>query len=106
MPFDGSESNAVIAHLLRAKEYIARHGWCHGAAANEGGGVCAARAIGNTRGPCTESDDPFEFFKSAISCRHIGRWNDASGRTLDEVNDAFDRAIELAFSEKMKGLNP
>lgn len=29
----------------------------------------------------------------------IGRWNDTTGRTIDEVLDGFDRAIVLAMND-------
>lgn len=99
MPFDGSEVNPIVAHLLRTKAYLAEHGWCSHGPMDESGAVCVGRAIALTRG--TEipgSSKPFEFFLRAASHWDIGKWNDAPGRTLEEVNAALDRAVELSIS--------
>ncbi len=104
MPLDGSQLNPAVQHLINAKNYLQEHGWCPNGAGGEGGTVCIATAIAITT---TGDRFPAEVI-SAISRTigvhppigvAIGVWNDAPGRTIEEVLDAFDRAIALAMEE-------
>lgn len=62
--------------------------WCSlGAIVRVDGGV--NYTFGNSR----------RMLSDALSGNKIADWNDATGRTHEEVMDAFDRAIALAISE-------
>jgi hypothetical protein len=94
--------------LVEARRLIAEKGWAQGdfALDDDGHGYnydspratcyCASGAI---RLACPE---PYGFvrveklFCKANSIEEIPQWNDAEGRTKDEVLAAFDRAIDFA----------
>ena len=104
MPLDGTLVSDTAAHLLRAKAYIEKYGWCSQGPYDGVGRICAANAIYNT---CISEGSPVSAylrFLGVISGTklklikwdalfEITDWNDTPGRTLDEVYDAFDRAI-------------
>lgn len=96
MPLDGSEFNFEIDEttklLMAARERIER-GWCQGAGRSREG-VCAIVALADAAEP-----DDREAFTAAhlLMSRIVGGglsdWNDAPGRTKEEILVAFDRAI-------------
>ena len=91
--------------LLRAREYIKR-GWCQGAHARDAFGnsvlitspecrfVCLEGAL--YLGCCDESE-PYSETKLQVQklfdMGHIGTWNDAPGRTQEEVLTLLDDTI-------------
>ena len=89
MPFDGTELSPVTQALIKGKRRI-EAGWCQHAGRARGM-VCAAVAIG---------DAPIEsvlLFQRAIGTLHIADWNDAPGRTKEEVLAAYDLAISASM---------
>lgn len=105
MPFDGTNVNPTVAHLLRAKRYIINHGWCPNGAINDEDEVCIAVAISRTfesYGICQAAwvmCHALGVEPSLVDGHSIGKWNDTADRTFDEVLVAFDKAIELAMEE-------
>lgn len=102
-----------IADILRAgKANIESKGWCQGdekALAEEGHphGFCVATSVTDVTGLDNHTTyntgiDAMVLFKRANGIDPdlcIGRWNDAPGRTKEEVLAAFDKAIALAEQE-------
>src|SRR5579872_5099756 len=102
MPFDGTQLNPTAAHLLRAKRYIEEHGWCsHGP--RDGSNVCVGSALALTGPWYAGGGRAWKMLGTIIAYPRswvavgIGDWNDTPGRTIEEVYDAFDRAIALAM---------
>jgi hypothetical protein len=118
MPFDGTGVSDTTALLIEAKAIIARHGWRQRSRGNTETGFCVAGAI------IYASGQPYELFQpshpttvvnrtihNAISVveraiykndrqlgQHLAKWNDESGRTVDEVFAVFDEAISDSIS--------
>lgn len=97
MPLDGKSLPPVAAALVGAKELLTESVWFNphqNRPWKSGETHCAATAIE----AMTEDDEETRFaaFKALMrvtSGAGIEPWNDRSGRTLEEVRDAFDRAI-------------
>lgn len=110
MPFDGTMLPQVATDLIAAKNYIVRNGWCS-EGPKSGQRVCMARAYGlvvrggNEGVPDDSQTERMKVIRLALhraigitgvdDCHgtSIGQWNDAPGRTLEEVYAAFDSAI-------------
>ncbi len=103
MPLDGAQLNPTAQHLINAKIFLQERGWCPDGAFGEGGTVCIAAAIGETcgRAGCGRALSVMSrtIGVELYSDIAIGRWNDTPGRTIEEVLNAFDRAIALAMEE-------
>ena len=92
---------SVIEVLRSARDDIKDNGWFHGRERiwrdRHGSTTCAAVAIEDA---CVrfgfKYGEAFEPFRKAIGRRDVICWNDAPGRTKEEVLAAFDRAIEIA----------
>lgn len=101
MPYDGTSLNDTAAHLLRAKRYIEEHGWLQDSLGEQGGPRCMYGALLST----SQGSDPDRLVVK-IGCdvlrRDVPLWNDAPGRTIEEVYAAFDRAIALALESDKK----
>lgn len=102
MPFDGTQLDEVTLLLIRGREAIER-GWCQGSYA-KGDAVCMEGAVGRRNGYCLSSVIKHAIDRlraNAISSMkrsfelptELTTWNDAPGRTKEEVLAAFDRAI-------------
>ena len=76
--------------LLDAADYIERHGWCQGAHENGQGEVCAMAAIYHCyrRGDLTA----MRRLQNYVGSRYVGDWNDAPGRTKEQVVEALRAA--------------
>lgn len=75
--------------LCKARNLIDRHGWCQHSFAR-GGMYCtlgAIKAVAKLDYQCRE------VLLSVLKVESVANWNDAPGRTKQEVLDAFDRAI-------------
>lgn len=94
MPFDGTKLDDVTKLLIEGRERI-EQGWCQHKT-RERGAVCVIGALHDGR---SGVDEPYY-----AAMRRLGRavglawsllplWNDAPGRTKDEVLAAFDKAI-------------
>jgi hypothetical protein len=108
MPFDGTEINATTARLIKGRELIQNEGWCSkGEGEPSSGPHCVVAAIVRCdRLDRLDGDMPaLEAFAEANGIKvkqgrvgiQIGKWNDAAGRTLEEIYTAFDRAIAFAI---------
>ena len=93
----------IRGNLRKTKNTIKRLGWVKHTMRDEAtGAVCTLGAF-ETIGIWENCGDPTLFiFQKAIS-RHLKKgnvpvdhWNDSRQRTLDQVYDMFDYAIELA----------
>lgn len=92
-----SEQAAII--LRSAQQMIVNHGWCQKRFCDDQGRMCVAGAL--IRGRVGATDYVYMmsrgfFAKATYTFYDITRWNDAPGRTKEEVLKAFDRAIALA----------
>jgi hypothetical protein len=112
MPFDGT-TNPTLETLIRARQILAENGWCQGVLWDHRGRVCAIGALlkghdlpwqddrsqilpalgvlaeANQLAPAVERGCSPE----ALLQISVVTWNNAEGRTKEEVLDAFDRAI-------------
>lgn len=94
--------------LRAARALIEQHGWSQGRTYlaqdgmhehDEWGGICMVRAIVRCNGiRCAEAYKALAEVTGMQGCGSIGIvvWNDAWGRTLDQVYGAFDKAIAKA----------
>lgn len=91
---------SVIEALKSAKLEIQQYGWHYGRERDwqhRNGTTCAGVAIEDACVRFNLRDgEAFEPFRKAIECRDVLTWNDAPGRTVEEVLAAFDRAIAIA----------
>jgi hypothetical protein len=112
MPFDGT-TNPTLENLIRARQILAEDGWCQGVLWDDRGRVCAIGALlkghdlpwqddrsqilpavgvlveANQLAPAVEHG----YSPEALLQISVVTWNNAEGRTKEEVLDAFDRAI-------------
>ena len=106
MPFDGKDLSPkylspVACALMRGRSRIER-GWCQGKMASPTG-VCAIGALSGAVVYGHEAERAVKILNLAIgegssqSWHDVIRWNDAPGRTKEEVLDLYDRAIALAL---------
>ncbi|SRR5258706_882260 len=88
------ELDAASLHLLRAIDYIQQHGWCQGEAFGPNGTVCTLGALEKTKegGGFINAVDRLKPF---IGGGAVHRWNDACGRTKEEVIKAMREAAYL-----------
>lgn len=95
--------------LRQGKANIIGRGWCQGdelAIHGPPDGPCCAATAMNVAGGCDhwrQIDDAIELLKDAVGVNRrvgIATWNDAPGRTVEEVLAAYDRAIEAAISQE------
>lgn len=99
----------TVAVLTMAREVLVTNGWCQGQYQSAAGEVCALGALSHAAwilDPHHGSGDHEEETIGAIYALDaalpadfphkgmIARYNDTEGRTLQEILDLFDRAIE------------
>lgn len=89
MPLDDSQLDEVTKLLIEGRERI-EQGWCQYATRKDGA-VCMVGAIYTTVD--NTYCDAVRRLQRVIDMVDIVVWNDAPGRTQDEVLDAFDKAI-------------
>jgi hypothetical protein len=75
-------------HLLDAAQYIREHGWCQRTIRDEEGRVCLIGALQSVEG--WENSVAPTMLRRIISC--IPSWNNAPGRTKEEVIAALEGA--------------
>lgn len=91
-----SRVSEVAQYLLKAAAYIEEHGWCQNHINDAAGRVCLAGAIYAVGGGflddgipkrCPVRSEAFDAIRNALpDCTfRIPAWNDAPGRTQDEV---------------------
>jgi len=85
--------------LLEAADYIERLGWCQGVHENGQGEVCAMGAIchcyrGGDLTRRRQNGDlvAIHRLQNYVGPSYVGDWNDASGRTKDQVVAALRAA--------------
>lgn len=97
-----STSTAIVLTLARTK---VAHGWTQHQGRDAYGNVCAAQAILESSGGADSiTYDACVLLLSAAGILgtnnnlypEVPHWNDAPGRTKEEVLAAFDKAIEIA----------
>lgn len=96
-------------YLVEAKNLILNHGWVQGGYGNERQGYCAVGALTQVQNNLVErgvdETEAFAAFMEADSAiedalrQHgyvtaIPFWNDASGRTREQVLEIFDAAAQ------------
>lgn len=111
-----------VADTLRAaKQVIAAHGWRQGpgdvteASAHlfpglpigPRPGACAFDAIGRVNAPDSTRIEAGRLLETAMGfpnatarCTEAVAWNDKPGRTVDDVNAVYDKAIEIAEGQR------
>ena len=87
------ELDAASRSLLSAAAYIEEHGWCQGVLRKDTGEVCMIGAFMFINCNYTV----FSRLSAAIGVppMDISRWNDAPGRTKNEVVDSLRKAAYL-----------
>lgn len=109
MPFDGSRytADAVVAALKDARSRVDR-AWCGGKARDRGDKVCLMVAIYEASNYDAEiSHKSAELVAEVVGRRYpaavpnIIFFNDAPGRTREQVIDVLDRAADRARSIKV-----
>src|SRR5258706_10944450 len=90
------ELDAASLHLLRAIDYIQQHGWCQGEAYGPNGTVCALGALDKTKERLDHYFDAISRLLPFIGGKTVYRWNDACGRTKDEVIKVMREAAYLS----------
>lgn len=93
-------STEVVKVLRAAKRRIETWGWAQDAFMDSKGRMCALTGMKPdgkyTTKACLRSDAAIEAFKTVVNAPCVMIWNDAPDRTLEDVYQAFDAAIELA----------
>lgn len=87
--------------LQKAKQVIVDNGWCRCTMQRNDGSCCMLGALGYVADNAADDYDLAEYnaeqlLRRVVPDRGIVRFNDAVGRTLDEVLAKFDEAIALA----------
>lgn len=85
---------SVAKTLLKAADYIEKHGWCQGKWRNDAGEVCAYGAISSVeRCGLVRSGAAWRLgrFLNVVS---VAGWNDQPDRTKEEVIAALRAAAE------------
>lgn len=77
-------------NLLDAANYIRKHGWCQWTSETEDGRVCIAGAFGRTFG--LNYDTTGDVLRNYLCVDSLSAWNDALGRTVDQVLSALEAA--------------
>lgn len=102
---------STAEHLRRAKTELLRRGWCRGVSLNDRGEVCVMGALACAVGESPTATNPYprgaygparQVFMGAIGGACILTWNDESGRTPEEVLEAFEAAIALAEQDEAR----
>lgn len=77
--------------LRAAKKRLVERGWCQGTFEDGEGRCCSIGAINRASPPCGQWPALLSF--GDVVGGSVFVWNDAPGRTLEEVLAAFDKAI-------------
>jgi len=88
--------------LADSATYIEQHGWIQGDAENRRGEVCALGAIGRVSyAPEIPKDARWDLYDEAVELlssylhKEIIQWNDALGRTAEDVITAMKEAAHV-----------
>lgn len=114
MPLDSTTfAPVVVVDLIAGRDYIREHGWCQHAS-RDGDRVCAFGGIfavtgghtsvgispGDTRRTAACEDLQFALTEKLGRYQSVAVWQDEPGRTVEEVLELYDFAIERAINGK------
>lgn len=104
MPFDGTNLGAVTRVLIEGRRRVAES-WCQGTwrGWSVSGGHCAVFAISRQNAGETTPVALAALARAVYGSNDpqgIVPWNDAPGRTKEEVLAAYDRAIAAAMERR------
>jgi len=91
--------------LQRAKQELLTRGWCQGVMQNERGEVCAMGAVFLTDPDQDRCYEALNVFGNIVHTP-VPFWNDAPGRTPEQVLALFDAAIARAQRDEVAASVP
>ena len=77
--------------LLGAAEYLRKYGWIQWETGNHGGPRCALGALESVDIDSVYDDAEYRLLRT-VGASSVVKWNDAPGRTVEEVIAAFEKA--------------
>lgn len=83
-------SEQVKIDAKKAADYLREHGWCQGEMTNALGECCANGALLKVADH-ERMGAVIQAFYDVAGCRLVVHWNDATGRTKEEVIEVFER---------------
>ena len=89
----GYKVSEVLSGALKT---LQAHGWIQGSYGDTESGLCSLGAIDAQYPPHDVLMDAYRMFSDVVGEPVIARWNDAEGRTFEQVESAFRRAIRFA----------
>jgi len=90
-------SDGVARDLENAATLLRERGWCQNQYRRDDGACCAMGAIEATAGVSSRRALAAErLLLERLGCKYVEEWNDAPGRTADEVITALESAAALA----------
>lgn len=100
--------NPIGKTLIAAADYIEEHGWCQGQVRDSFGRVCITGALGYSHldsdlGPLHLDSEVREAAYMLLNKEvgiYIAAWNDAPGRTQDEVVTKLREVAALASAQR------
>jgi hypothetical protein len=90
--------------LRKAGDVLRERGWYQGYYKAPDGSVCVLGAMSETMLPATLWDRAIDVADTVAGTDNLARWNDATGRTVEEVLIAMDAAYVVALQEE--GIEP
>lgn len=108
MPFDSAPITSLVIEALREGRARVERGWCQEILA-EGNTVCALGGVSlalRSRGRPCRYYQATRFLCMALGVKYetdVMSWNDAPERTQADVLALYDKAIELAVEEALRG---
>ncbi len=103
MPFDGTQ-NPTVRVLETVKAYIHKHGWCQFALQDNRGRVCLTGGFlysGVSEHPEGQAAFTLLDTQARITTLSVAHWNNAPGRTVEDVYKLIDDTIQTVLSEEM-----
>lgn len=95
------------SQVLRATaDILRRDGWCQKFPELDNGRKCILGALSTLKLTEEEWFHAHKRLADATGCYSIASWNDAHGRTFDEVLSLLERAAEIGEPEKRRVLIP
>jgi len=100
-------SRTTAAVLTEARRQIKKRGWAQGQGVDAEGHICAAQAIGMNSGSNEVAMATWALMieireRTRLPYDSIPMWNDAPGRTIEEVLATFDGAILRSTEERIE----
>lgn len=85
----------VAQVLLDAADYIDKHGWCQNKLEDDDGRVCVMGALYRVNTPWSAYSKLFRHLSVNIKVLDVPFWNDAHGRTKEEVVSVLRKVAYL-----------